>query len=105
MPSGYVLVPDSAVPRMGAHLANPLAAELHGQPFTKTFIYGSYDGRITFYEPMISKAFLESRASVTEFIKLPARYPKPGYYPTKYSVKYDKAGKEYTVSLEGMTLR
>ncbi len=105
MPAGYVLVPDPAVPRMGSHLVNPLSAELQGQPFTKTFIYGSYDGRIIFFEPMISKAFLESKVSVTEFIKLPARYPKPGYYPTKYSVKYDKASKEYTVSLEGMKLR
>ena len=105
MPTGYVLVPDSAVPRMGSHLANPLSGELHGQPFTKTFLYGSYDGRVIFYEPMITRSFLESKTSITELIKLPARYAKSGYYPTRYSVKYDAKNKEYTVSLEGMTLR
>jgi hypothetical protein len=105
MPSGYVMVPDSAVPRMGSHLANPQSRELHGHPFTRTFLYGSYDGRVIFYEPMIARSFLESKQNVTEYIKLPARYPKPGYYPTKYSVKYDPKSKEYTVTLEGMTLR
>jgi hypothetical protein len=105
MPSGYVLVPDSAVPRMGSHLANPQAGELHGQPFTRTFLFGSYDGRIIYFEPMITKSFLESKQSVTEFIKLPAKYAKPGYYPTRYSVKYDPKSKEYTVSLEDMKLR
>ena len=105
MPAGYVLVPDSAVPRMGSHLANPLSGELHGQPFTKTFLFGSYDGRVIFYEPMITRSFLESKTNITEFINLPARYPKSGFYPTKYSVKYDPKNKEYTVSLEGMTRR
>lgn len=105
MPSGYVMVPDSAVPRMGSHLANPQSGELHGQPFTRTFLYGSYDGRVIFYEPMIARSFLESKQNVTEFIKLPARYSKPGHYPTQYSVRYDPQSKEYTVSLEGMTLR
>jgi hypothetical protein len=105
MPSGYVMVPDSAIPRMGSHLANPQARELHGQPFTRTFLYGSYDGRVIFYEPMIARSFLESKQNVTEYIKLPARYPKPGYYPTKYSVRYDPKSREYTVSLEGLTLR
>ena len=105
MPSGYVLVPDSAIPRMGAHLANPQSPELHGQPFTRTFLYGNYDGRVIFYEPMITRAFLESKLSVTEYIKLPAKYSKPGYYPTRYSVRYDPQSKEYTVSLEGMMLR
>jgi hypothetical protein len=36
---------------------------------------------------------------------LPQKYAKPGYYPTKYSVRYDPVNKEYTVALEGMVLR
>lgn len=105
MPSDYVMIPDSAVPRMGSHLANPQSRELHGHAFTRTFLFGSYDGQVIFYEPMIARSFLESKQSFTEYIKLPARYAKPGYYPTKYSVRYDPKSKEYTVSLEGMTLR
>jgi hypothetical protein len=105
VPEGYVHVPDSEVPRMGSHWVNPLSKELHGQMFTTTFLYGSYDGRLVFAEPMISKSFLETKTNVTEVIKLPAKYARNAYYPTKYSVRYDPVTREYTVALEGMTLR
>ena len=105
IPEGYIYVPDGAVPRMGNHMVNPLSKDLHNQAFTSTFLYGSYDGRLIFAEPMITKAFLEARINITEAIKQPAKYQQPGYYPTKYSVRYDAAKKEYTVALEGMTLR
>jgi hypothetical protein len=104
-PEGYIYVPDGAVPRMGNHMVNPLSKELHNQAFTSTFLYGSYDGRLIFAEPMITKALLEAKTNFTEMIKQPARYQQPGYYPTKYSVSYDATRKEYTIALEGMTLR
>jgi hypothetical protein len=104
-PAGYILPPDTAVPRMGAHWIDPQARELNGQPFTRTFLYGNYDGKIIFWEPMITKSFFETRQNLTEYIKLPQKYAKPGYYPTRYSATYDAAKKEYTVSLEGMVLR
>ena len=68
-------------------------------------LWGSYDGRVIFIEPMITRAYLLTKPNVTEPLKLPARYLRPGYYPTQYSVKYDAEKKEYTVALEGMTLR
>jgi hypothetical protein len=106
VPEGYVYVPDSEIPRMGAHWVNPLSKELQGHSFTTTFLYGSYDGRLVFAEPMIAKSFLETKTNVTELIKLPAKYARADiYYPTKYSVRYDPIKKEYTVALEGMTLR
>jgi CRISPR/Cas system CMR-associated protein Cmr5 small subunit len=105
LPEGYIYVPDAVVPRMGNHMINPLSKELHNQAFTSTFLYGSYDGRLIFAEPMITKAFLEAKTNITEVIKQPAKYQQPGYYPTKYSVRYDPVKKEYTVALEGMTLR
>jgi hypothetical protein len=105
VPEGYIHVPDSEVPRMGSHWVNPRSKELQGQTFTTTFLYGSYDGRFVFAEPMIAKAFLETKTNVTELIKLPAQYARKAYYPTKYSVRYDPIKKEYTVALEGMTLR
>lgn len=105
IPSGYILPPDTAVPGMGAHWINPLAGELNGQPFTKTFLFGNYNGQIIFYEPMITRAFFETKMNLTEFIKQPQKYEKPGYYPTRYSVRYDPNKKEYTVALEGLVLR
>lgn len=105
IPADYILPEGTEVPRMGVHWIDPSAPEFNQQPFTKTFIYGSYDGRITFIEPMITKAFLETRTDVTEAIKLPEAFQKPGYYPTSYRLKYDPVRKEYTVELEGLTRR
>jgi hypothetical protein len=105
VPEGYIYAPDSEHARMGAHWINPLSKELQGQTFTSTFLYGSYNGSLIFAEPMITKSFLEAKTDLTELIKLPAKYERNAYYPTKYSVRYDAARKEYTVALEGMTLR
>lgn len=105
IPEGYIHAPNSEFARMGSHWVNPLSRELQGQRFTTTFIYGSYDGRLIFAEPMITRDFLETKTNVTELIKLPAKYARNAYYPTKYSVRYDPVTKEYTVALEGMTLR
>ena len=93
---------DAAVPDMGNHLINSKAPELakDGPPFTHTFIFGAYDGRITFLEPMITRAYLVSNPSMCTDIKQPEAWEVAGSYPTKYCVRYlDRAGR-YTVSLE-----
>lgn len=95
-----------AVPNMGVHWSDSTANELHGHAFDKTFIYGFYKGQMAFMEPMITKAFLETKSNVTEVIKQSAAYQKTGmYYPMQYSVKFDTAKKEYSIALEGLTLR
>jgi hypothetical protein len=103
-PQDYVQAPGG-VPRMGAHWVDRTSPELQGQPFTKTFIYGSYNGEITFVEPMITKAYLETKPNVSERLKLPAQYPVAGAYPTSYRIDYDATSKQYTVALEGLTAR
>ncbi len=103
MPAGYALPPGTEEPRMGAHAINPASDEFNKKPFTKTFIYGFYNGQMTFVEPMVTKAFLETKPNFTEPVKLPKAYPRAGYYPTQYSVKYDPGSKEYRVSIEGLT--
>ncbi|WP_431215365.1 hypothetical protein ACQ86N_12090 [Puia sp. P3] len=45
------------VPEMGTHWVDVTTPELNGQPFTQTFLYGTYDGKVTFYEPMITSGF------------------------------------------------
>ncbi len=106
IPAGYILPDGTQEPRMGSHWIDPDGPEFHNQPFRKTFIYGSYDGHVTFYEPMISLAYLrEHRGNAAEPIKLPASFEKPGHYPVAYAVKHDAVRKEYTVSLEGLTKR
>ncbi len=104
IPAGYVPLPGG-VPTEGAHWVDPASPEFNMQPFTRTFIYGFYNGRMVFMGPMVTKDFLETKTNTTDAIKLPERFLRNAYYPTRYSVKYDATAKEYTVSLEGMALR
>jgi hypothetical protein len=94
------------VPAMGKHWLSGLADELNGLPFTKTFIYGSYDGEFHFYEPMITLAYLQEKGNEQIPIPQPAEFQRTGfYYPTTYSINYDPVKKEYLISLENMMLR
>jgi hypothetical protein len=105
LPPGYT--PDAqGIPRMGLHWADPSGPEFNGQAFGKTFIYGSYDGNLIFAEPMLTKAYLESKpAAVATPVKVPAQFAATGYQATSYTVSYDAATKEYRVALSGLTLR
>lgn len=48
---------------------------------------------MTFIEPMMTMAFLETKPEISAPIKLPAAYQKRGYHPTANSVKYDTVRK------------
>ena len=73
----------AAVNDMGNHLIDSKSPELApgGPPFTHTFIFGAYDGQITFYEPMITLAYLESRPDTCVPIKQPQAWATEGHYP------------------------
>ncbi len=105
MPEGYVFAPESEEPGMGGHWIDPLSHEFHGKDFTHTFVYGTHDGAIIFYEPMITKALLETKPDEGYPIKVPNEYAQSGYYPTSYGIRYDPKRKEYSVTLEGLMLR
>jgi len=104
IPVDYVSV-DESMPRMGNHLADLTSPEFQGVPFTKTFIYGSLDGKITFVEPMVTRAYLLTHPDAQQPIKQPRKYPGSGYFPTHYGVKYDSATGDYLISLDGLTPR
>ena len=99
---GYGTVPNAAEPRMGVHYIDFTSPALQ-RPFDHLFIYGFYDGEMTFWEPMIATSFLEIKPNITEAIKQPSVYPSISYYPTAYSVNYSDG--EYSVSLNGLTFR
>jgi hypothetical protein len=115
VPNGYVsahipmgVAPAAAtIPMMGLHWLDAAAPELHGRTFTGTFIYGSYDGRFIFAEPMITKAYIESVKSlpgntVVSAVKVPAKYQRAGYYPTRYTISWDAGSQEYRIALDGL---
>jgi hypothetical protein len=117
-PPGYVAqnvlinAPAAAatVPMMGLHWIDGAASELHGQTFTSTFLWGSFDGRFIFIEPMITKAYIESAKTAPNNtivlpLTAPAKYQRAGYYPQRYSITWDGSAKEYRISLDALVQR
>jgi hypothetical protein len=102
VPAGYVVPPDTAVEKMGLHGVDPSGPEFKGKPFTATFIYGYHKGENVFVEPMVTKAFLETKPDVTLAVRTPKAYSRPGWYPTRYRVAYDAKARSYVVALAGL---
>jgi hypothetical protein len=98
---------DAAVPDMGNHLIDSKSPELAkgGPKFSHTFIFGAYDGKITFLEPMIARDFLASNASVCAPIKQPEAWELTGNYPTQYCIRFLENPGRYTITLEGFVKR
>jgi hypothetical protein len=91
---------NAVAPAMGNHLIDPTGMEFHGKPFTRSWIYGTYDGRITFWEEMLSVEFLKSRPDNCFSIKLPEAVAVSGYYPTNVCTRYNKVDESVSVSIE-----
>jgi hypothetical protein len=94
------------VPTMGKHWVDVTSPELNPnnpQPFTQTFIYGSYDSKVVFYEPMITLDFLKATSNFERTIPQPTKFEKTGYYPTKMIIQ--KQGKETNIILAGFVYK
>jgi len=102
VPAGYVIPPDTAVDKMGMHGINPAGHEFHGQAFDHTFIYGYYKGELTFVEPMVSMAFLQSLPEVTAPVVKPLRYSYSAWYPASYRISFDAGRNEYAIALQNL---
>jgi hypothetical protein len=112
---------DVAVPKMGVHWVDVRAAELQKllgkpeayKPFTATFLHGTWNGQVHFWEPMITRAHLVEKKATTDArvrdqvipIGMPSKYQKPGYYPNAYRITWDAQAKEYRVALTGLAKR
>lgn len=105
----------ATVPLMGLHWFDVRSPELQGvmgkpelaQPFTKTFIYGSWDSRFVFLEPMITRAYILAKRAATDPavrdeiipVSVPARAQVGGYYPTAYRIAWDEAEQVFRIAL------
>jgi hypothetical protein len=112
VPQDYVVPPGApaaaqAVPGMGVHLIDFSDPTLvpGSYDFEHIVINGTWDGRYTFIEPMITREWLLTRPSSDQPLKLPQAYQKSAYYPTTYGVHFDEQANEYVISLGGMTMR
>jgi hypothetical protein len=102
MPGTYIPIPGG-VPQMGVHWIDFTSGEFNGQGFTQTFIYGSYNGKVTFYEPMITKQFIDNNPTYERAIPVPAKFQKTGYYPTKF--KMNRVNGALNITLENFVYR
>lgn len=104
LPKEYVPIPGGE-PMMGAHWVDLTSPEITGrEQFTQTFIYGSYNGQVTFYEPMATLDFLTKTSTYTRDIPQPTKFSRDGYYPTKLSYTRNDNG-SLDVSLSGFVYR
>jgi len=104
-----LLIPVSAdsatVPQMGLHWLDIGAPELNGGEFRYTLYYGSWNGRIIFDEPMITKAVLESRETVDVTLPPAARYASEGVRAGGYRVYFNEATDRHRVALSQLAER
>ncbi len=98
IPPFYIQIPGG-VPQMGAHWADVLSPEFHNVVFTKTFIWGSYDGSFMFWEPMVSLNYLLSHPHDLVTLRQPSAYQRDGWYASSYQVLYSTNPNEYTIAL------
>lgn len=103
LPSGHIN--GGPVPGMGVHWIDPTGDEFGGKVFTKTFIYGAYDGKIIFYEPMVTVAYLKATADQLIPIKQPQKVATAGYYPGAYRVRFNAAEKQYEILLDQLSMK
>jgi len=103
------------IPMMGLHwldVRSPELQKLTGnpagyRPFTKTFIYGTWDGQFIFDEPMITRAYILEKKTATdpsvvdEVVPVPTaqKYSPAGFYPSAYRITWDAQQKEYRIAL------
>ena len=105
MPTTFVPTPGG-VPGMGKHWVSTEGDEANGIPFTKTFIYGSYNGEVNFVEPMVTLELLKSGVQSSTAVAQPTHFaPDSTYYPTTYEITRDSQKKLHTVALTDFVWR
>jgi hypothetical protein len=102
IPERYIMPAPLAFARMGVHWVDTTSVELNGKPFSATFIYGSWDGKVIFAEPMLTKAFLESKPQFRAELPMPASGRDAGYYPGAYSVRWDEGARELRIAISDL---
>jgi hypothetical protein len=94
---------DVRSPELQGLLGHPEAYK----PFTSTFIHGSWDGQLVFWEPMITRAHILAKKTATDAavrdqiipVPAPRAYARPGYYPSAYRITWDGQAREYRIAL------
>lgn len=107
IPEFYLQLPG-VVPEMGSHWIDLLSPELDPvspEVFTHTFILGSFNGELTFWEPMLTLDFLLGKPDIEVPLRQPSTWQHDGWYPTGYRITWSENPGTYTIALTGLTWR
>jgi hypothetical protein len=107
LPAEYVIA-GAPVMQMGRHWLDKTSSVL--PPTLATFqheiIYGTYDGKVVFLEPMVTRSFLLSGTESHQSIKQPSVFDPSGtYYPTRYNIYKDAQTGNVYITLDQFILR
>ena len=94
-----------SIPHMGTHWVDSKSPELHGTPFTATYVYGFYKGDMKFVEPMITLSFLQSKKSFHLNIKQPKAFQHHAWYPKQMRLDYNPTSHNYFLTLYDLVKR
>lgn len=91
-PEGFGM--PGAAGRMGNHVIDPEAAPANGGPFTQAFAYGTWDGHISFWEPVVNVNWFNETKPTEACSPIPQtpEVELSGYYPTEMCSHYDADG-------------
>lgn len=85
LPPNYIAAAQG-LPRVGLHWHNETAPEYNGQPLDQSLQFGSYDGKLNFYEWIIPITKLTPGFSFDRPIPQPAKFKTAGYFPTSIQI-------------------
>lgn len=87
------------VPQMGFHSlpATEFSApgKLHAGTFDKVMILGSYGGKFTFLEPMVTRELLLTGQNFSLPVPVPQNLSQATHYPTRLNASYDRVADAY----------
>ncbi|MET7637296.1 hypothetical protein [Streptomyces sp. NPDC005438] len=103
-PEGWGL--PGAAGRMGNHIIDPNAAPANGGKFDQAFAYGTWNGHISFWEPVINRDWVvkEKPAEDCRAIPQTPEVEVTGYYPEQMCTRYGSNG-DFTFTFEKFVKR
>lgn len=100
MPGAFRMGPPTY--GMGQHWSSPDDPVFHGTSFnfTGSFAFGSYNGKVIYFEPLASLQLLATRPDQCWDIPMPQAFEKAGWYPTKYCLRNERSSDLQAMTLE-----
>ena len=90
---------------VGVQWMDLMAPALNGGLYSKSFLWGSVNGKFVFWQTMVTRDFLLTRPDVITPIRQPAAFQRPGWYAKDYRVSYSADLGEYTIALMNLAYR